>query len=315
METLVDQSYTRLRGFNYQPSYAATGLRIWSEFDAQQVRVEIGRGKRCFPGMNAVRLWLSHDAYVHDAAQFCRNFEAALAILAEHQVRAVACLFNNWHSIPDFGGIAAEQVGYWHSPDRPVDHYLRYLDDVVGAHAADPRVVMWDLCNEPFNSGREDVFVPWLRDLTAHCKGLGARAPLTIGVPPVLSALELVEPLCDVLSPHLYNVTYERARFEAMLDQTVAFANKAGKPMIAGETGWGHLDGAIRLRTLLVELECLDRRGIGFLVHMLHHSLVADGHRAEYGPVSHVGFMGCIEADGSLRAGYDAINSFFQTRS
>jgi len=44
--------------------------------------------------------------------------------------------------------------------------------------------------------------------------------------------------------------------------------------------------------------------------HMLNHSLVADGHRAEYGVVSEAGFMGCIEADGALRAGHGVISAF-----
>ena len=43
---------------------------------------------------------------------------------------------------------------------------------------------------------------------------------------------------------------------------------------------------------------------------MLNHSLVGDGHRPEFGVVSEAGFMGCIEADGTLRAGHEAINHF-----
>jgi len=52
-------------------------------------------------------------------------------------------------------------------------------------------------------------------------------------------------------------------------------------------------------------------RKTGFMIHVLHHSLVADCHRAEFGPVSEVGFMGCIEADGTLRAGYESIRKYF----
>ena len=39
------------------------------------------------------------------------------------------------------------------------------------------------------------------------------------------------------------------------------------------------------------------------MVYLLHHSLVADAHRPEFGPVGHPGNLAFIEADGSLRKG------------
>jgi hypothetical protein len=58
----------------------------------------------------------------------------------------------------------------------------------------------------------------------------------------------------------------------------------------------------------------LVERGIGFTVHALHHSLVADLHRDEYGPVGHPECLHFIEADGRLRAGHDAFNEFAPSR-
>ena len=51
-------------------------------------------------------------------------------------------------------------------------------------------------------------------------------------------------------------------------------------------------------------------RGVGWLVYLLHHSLIADAHRPEFGPVGFPGYLGFIEADGSLRAGHDVFNDF-----
>ena len=42
----------------------------------------------------------------------------------------------------------------------------------------------------------------------------------------------------------------------------------------------------------------LTQRGIGFTVHALHHSLVADLHRDEWGPVGWPEWLHFIEADG-----------------
>ncbi|HPU86392.1 MAG TPA: hypothetical protein PLE60_13775 [Candidatus Latescibacteria bacterium] len=304
MLTLNNQSFSWVRGFNYQPSYAPTGLEIWLNFDERLIAAELARGKQHFPGTNALRLWLSFDAWLRDPARFVRNFGTTLDILGNLGMRAMPCLFNNWHSLPDFGGVSAEMVGYWNSPRREGNYFQRYVSDVVTPFLHDDRIFAWDLCNEPFNSGREDAFAPWLTDLRRFVKDAGASAPVTVGVPPQLRQLELVEPMCDVLTPHLYGAS-------AADDAFVEFANRVGKPMFAGETGWGSLDDDVRLETLHQELSSLVERKTGFMIHVLHHSLVADCHRAEFGPVSEVGFMGCIEADGTLRAGYESIRKYF----
>lgn len=305
--------YSEIRGFNYQPGYASIGFKIWSEFNEKQIQSEISRGKKYFPKTNALRLWLSFDAYVDNTDLFVRNFEKLLEITDKNGIKAMPVLFNNWHSIPDFGGIAAEQVRYWNVDSR-CHAYMSYIDDIVGRHVNDNRVLIWDLCNEPFNSGIEETFIPWLKRLYYRCKELGAKAPITIGVQPDMRAIELVEPICDVLSPHLYlalGYVYKDVEpFRQDLDMFVEFAKKKDKPILAGETGWGHLDDDQRVQILKNELEELTIRKIGYFIHMLNHSLVADGHRPEYGFVSEVGFMGCIEADGSLRKGHEIINEY-----
>ncbi len=304
MVELVDKSFCWVRGFGYQPSYAATGVEIWCQFDERLFAIELGRAKEYFPGTTAVRLWLSFDAYLRDRYRFVGNFGKALDIVGRLGLRAMPCLFNNWHSIPDFGGVAAEMISYWNAPKREVNYFLRYVDDLVSPHGNDERILAWDLCNEPFNSGREDVFLPWLGNLRDHAKDKGALAPITIGVSPRLTQMEMVEPLCDVLTPHLYGAS-------AADDSCVEFANRVRKPMFAGETGWGSPDDDTRLQTLNGELSALVERKVGFLIHILHHSLVADCHRPEFGPVSEVGFMGCIEADGTMRSGYESIRKYF----
>ncbi len=304
MVELVDTSFFWVRGFGYQPSYAATGLEVWCHFDERLFALELGRAKEYFPGTTAVRLWLSFDAYVRNPCRFVANFGKALDVVGRLGLRAMPCLFNNWHSIPDFGGVAGEMVSYWHSPKREVNHFLRYVDDLMSRHRDDQRVFAWDLCNEPFNSGREDIFLPWLRALRDHVKQNGAVAPITIGTPPSLGHMKMIEPLCDILTPHLYATS-------AADDAFVELANRVRKPMFAGETGWGSLDEETRLRTLKGELSGLVERKVGFLIHVLHHSLVADCHRPEFGPVSEVGFMACVEADGTMRKGYESIREYF----
>jgi hypothetical protein len=85
--------------------------------------------------------------------------------------------------------------------------------------------------------------------------------------------------------------------------------------MLVTETGWGAMDDAKRAEVLRVELGAFRERGLGFLAHLLHHTLVADGHRPAYGPISQAGYMAFIEADGSLRAGHEVFNTYEKERT
>ncbi len=130
----------------------------------------------------------------------------------------------------------------------------------------------------------------------------------------ILEQVQLVEPICDVITWHPYYISNSRSntqeQFLANLDTIVDYIRSTGKPMLITEAGWGALDDAKRAEILRIELGAFRERGIGFLAHLLHHTLVADGHRPEYGPISQAGYMAFIEADGSLRPHHEVFNEF-----
>jgi hypothetical protein len=284
-------------------------VEIWIDrFDGASVDRELALGRKYFPGMNTVRLWLAHDAFFKDPAQFARNFETVLQACARHQLRAIPTLFNNWHSVPDFGGISMEMINYWFASfgrNGAASNYVfrPYLEALFKTHAADSRILAWDLCNEPFNNGRE-VYVPWLRHTCESAKVLGARQPVGVSVAPSLEDLCLVEPLSDVLMIHPY--------FAAKVPWTAlqAFAREKGKPLLATECCWGALDDARRVAIIESDLESLRGQQLGFLVHALQESHVADLHRPQYGIISSAEYMAFIHMDGSLRPGHDIFNRY-----
>jgi len=73
--------YSNIRGFNYQPSWGSCGLETFGpDFDADLVAIEMGRGKKYFPGINTLRIWLSHQAFLRYGAEaFLSRLEAMLA--------------------------------------------------------------------------------------------------------------------------------------------------------------------------------------------------------------------------------------------
>lgn len=72
--------YSKIRGFNYQPSYASTSFESWMFFDPQIWELEFRRGKDYFPGINALRLWLDWAAYIRNPERFVQNFATAVEL-------------------------------------------------------------------------------------------------------------------------------------------------------------------------------------------------------------------------------------------
>ena len=262
---------------------------------------------------------------MRDPGRFARDFDEALAISHGHSLAVMPVLFNRWHdSVLDCGGIYIDHFLPDVSWVQRKDMFVPYLEEIVGKHSRDPRVLAWDLCNEPFSYFCAPGDIPdiakaeyrWLEETYNTCKGLGAEAPVTVSIhgDGGLAGIEQIEPISDILAIHPYwrpgIPLHEKHAFEKLLDGYVAFAARAGKPLLATETCWGALDDKERVNIIRYTLGELKKRRIGWLAHLLHHSLVADAHRPEFGPVGAPGNLSFIEADGTLRPGHDAFNEF-----
>ena len=314
------------RGFNYSGSWGTSALDLWQHHDHGTMALEVARGKGYFPGWNLARWWLSHEAYQRNPERFLANFDAGLRVFADHGIQVIPLLFNRWRDpICDFGGVPLDHIipgsssyclpGAWTSLDQPawtqagfadLDHdaeniFRAYLDDVVGAHRDDDRILGWDLCNEPLmgpyvedpDSPIREGELQWLTWVRDVCRAVGASQPLTVGNYNSLTAIRLTEPLSDFISFHPYYIpnwgertTSTKPRFEGFLDDVQAYAASVGKPhILASETVWGSNDDAEHVEFIRHTLTELGRRDIGFAIHALNHSLIADLHSTAYGPV------------------------------
>ncbi len=321
-QSAFGRDWSKIRGFNYQPSYGSSGFELWQKFDAATIDRELGLGKKFFPGMNAIRLWLSWDSFLRNEKRYADNFEAALAIADRYGLVVMPVLFNRWHDrLLDYGGIYVDHFlpgVSWVQKPRMFD---AYVETIVGGHKDDKRILAWDLCNEPYaySCPREkipqivDAETAWLKGLYDGCKKVGAKAPITVGIHPGVP-LEMVNPISDVLSIHPYWVHNaagaNKEAYEKKLDAEVAYARQVGKAIISTECCWGSLDDKVRVQSIRYSLTQLSKHGIGWLVYLLHHSLIADAHRPEFGPVGFPGYLGFIEADDTLRPGHEVFNEF-----
>lgn len=154
----------------------------------------------------------------------------------------------------------------------------------------------------------------WLAWLAGTLRVLGVTQPLTIGnvQTPNHYTLQLTNDLVDVISIHPYyqEKIFTPETYRDHIALAVDIAKEAGKPLIATECVWGSLDDEVRVNNIRVTMETLKSQGVGVIVHALNHSLVADLHKPEFGPVGEAGRLEFIEADGSLRAGHGAFNDY-----
>ncbi|HOJ39794.1 MAG TPA: hypothetical protein PK644_04930, partial [bacterium] len=300
----------------------SSGFELWRKFDEKTIEQELARGKKYFPRMNALRWWQSWDAFLRNPEGYGRAFETTLVLAEKFGLSVMPVLFNRWHDkVLDYGGIYLDHFLPGVSWVQQPGMFDAFLEMLVGKHAKDRRIFAWDLCNEPYSYSCPPEKIPeivaaetaWLESLYRQCKQLGARAPITVGIHPGVP-LKRVEPFSDVLSIHPYwvhnNHSASRQTYEKKLNEDVAFALKVGKPLIATECCWGDLNDHVRVESVRYSLSQLRKRNIGYLVYLLHHSLIADAHRPEFGPVGFPGNLAFIEADGSLRPGHEIFNEF-----
>ncbi|MDD4849162.1 MAG: hypothetical protein PHO10_00520 [Gemmiger sp.] len=315
-----------VRGFNYQPGYGSTSYENWRYFDSDAIARELANGKRCFPRINTIRLWLSFGAWQRDPAGFAAHFEALLAICAGQGLRAVPCLFNRWHNaFCDNDGLYLDDF----APGAPAHPWRNYLEAVLTAHRQDSRVLLWDLCNEPFACHQTlralgslaDAEQNFLRQLASAARGVAPCQPLGISLSgqDIAATLPLTAELCDVLLIHPYwmhgadpaQAPAEKQQFLQQLDAQVAFARRADFPLLVTETCWGSVDPAWRQENIRFTLGALRQRQLGFLAHALCQSPVADLHPPSAGPIlEDLGEFEFLDGAGQLRPGHAIFNDY-----
>jgi hypothetical protein len=154
-----------LVGANYIPSNAINQLEMFQQatFDPAINDRELGLAESV--GMNTVRVFLQDQLWQQDPEGFKHRLDTFLAIAARHHIRPLLVLFDScWEANPHLGpqhppipGI--HNSGWVQSPgderllNPAIEPQLKaYVTGVVSAFANDPRILGWDIWNEPDNT-------------------------------------------------------------------------------------------------------------------------------------------------------------------
>jgi hypothetical protein len=248
-------------GSNYIPANAINQLEMWQEetFDPKRIELELGWAQSL--GMNTMRVFLHDLLWQQDSRRFKQRIGAFLDIAARHGIKPIFVLFDScWDPTPRLGPQhppipGVHNSGWVQSPSAaeladPAS-YLKlraYVEGVVGAFAADPRVLAWDVWNEPDNHGppdyesREarnkfDLVAALLPQVFSWARSQHPIQPLTSGIwnhddwtpNAQLNAVEAEQMNeSDVISFHDYN-------WPEKLESRIAQLQQYGRPIICTE--------------------------------------------------------------------------------
>ncbi|MFC1452323.1 hypothetical protein ACFLSJ_03150 [Verrucomicrobiota bacterium] len=294
--------YGWLRGFNVVPSWAARIEQAWWEYDGRRFREEVALARGVHA--NCIRLWTEFTAWMADPEAVRARFLDAVAGIAEQGMKTMPCLFNRWHEWSyDYGGTYIEDL---HRNWTPKLDYVRALVDPL---ASDPRILMWDLCNEPqwprLDAENKNRETDWLTAVADTVRTSGARQPTTIGVMQFEDQMDHFAPLCDVLCCHPYGRTPEQLR--DMLDVCKRIEQKHAKPMHCNECIPGCLDDQRRAECARWSIAALEEAGYGWIGWGMREGKTVSTRRDRYdgNGLDDQGFHAWFTADGSLRAGLE----------
>lgn len=153
-------------GFNFLPSSAVNFVEMWhpDTFDAHGIERELGWAADI--GFNAIRINLPFVGWVHDRDGLLDRLDRVIGIASARGIDTVPCLLDDcgfggeepvWGPQPEpLPGIHNSRAVASPGRGAVLDQGLRpqlkvYLQDIIGNFRSDPRILFWDLYNEPGN--------------------------------------------------------------------------------------------------------------------------------------------------------------------
>ena len=178
----------------------------------------------------------------------------------------------------------------------------------VSPLAGDPRVLIWDLCNEPQAFNTSDPVNAkehqWLSAVAAAARESGAQQPITIGTM-IGENIATYAPLCDVLCAHPY--CWTRPELAKLIASYKALGERFRKPILVNECIPGCLDDRRRGGLAQFYVEDLAAAGLGWMGWALREGKAISTRRDRYDAngLDGQGFHPFFTRAGELRGGLE----------
>jgi hypothetical protein len=232
-----------LRGCDFIPSTAINQLEMWQAetFDTTTISRELGYAQSI--GLNCMRVFLHHLAWQEDPEGYKKRMGQYLSISNGKNIKTIFVFFDDcWNESYHEGAQPLPKPGIHNSgwlrdpgklfyDDTTLVHVLEtYVKDILTTFKNDQRILLWDLYNEPGNSGYQNKSMILLRLVFQWSREINPSQPLSAGIWDKnlvdLNAFQLNE--SDV-------ITYHNYEDEKAHKQVIDSLRKYGRPLICTE--------------------------------------------------------------------------------
>ena len=184
-----------LRGSDFIPSTAINQLEMWQAdtFDPTTIDKELGWAAGI--GMNSMRVYLHHLAWQQDKEGFKKRVSNYLDMAEKHKISTIFVFFDDcWNPTYQAGKQPEPKPGIHNSgwvrdpgdllfsDSNLTDSLELYVKDILNTFKDDKRIVLWDLYNEPGNSGYGNKSMPLLEKVFEWARTVNPSQPLSVGV-------------------------------------------------------------------------------------------------------------------------------------
>ncbi len=184
-----------LTGANFIPSTAINQLEFWQAetYDRATINRELGFAERA--GMNVMRVFLHYLLWEQDAEGLSHRIEDYLSISDRHHIKTMFVLFDDSWNAEVYSGIqpkvkqGVHNSGWLQCPGKALhddpskwgilEHYTK---GIINRFRTDERILLWDVYNEPGNSGYGDSTLPLLKEIVGWARTADPQQPVSIGL-------------------------------------------------------------------------------------------------------------------------------------
>ena len=183
-----------INGANFTPSTAINQLEMWQAdtFDPTTIDRELGWAENI--GFNTMRVFLHSVAWKEDPKGFKKRVNEYLTIANKHHLQTIFVFFDDcWNAHPTVGkqpepkqgvhnsGWVQDPGGVVTDPEQFV-LLKSYVTDVLTKFKHDNRILLWDLYNEPGNSGKKDKSAELLKKVFTWAHTVNPDQPVSAGL-------------------------------------------------------------------------------------------------------------------------------------
>jgi hypothetical protein len=249
-----------LVGANYIPSDAINQLEMWqpASFNAAEIDRELGWAQSI--GMNTMRVFMHDLIWEQDADGYKQRIDEFLSIASRHGIKPIFVVFDScWDPFPVLGPQhrptpGVHNSGWVQSPGEraledphQVPRLSAYVRGLIAAFASDPRILAWDLWNEPDNSNaiaygpveakdKTALVVKLLPEVFAWARDAHPVQPLTSGVwNGNWSSLDLMTPVARIQVEQSDIITFHNYGWPEEFEQRIKELQQFHRPIVCTE--------------------------------------------------------------------------------